>query len=343
MAVGASVILEQWFRNKEMALAMALNLAVSRIGSVINNFLSPLIADSAGVAVALWFGALVCAGSLACTMVIVPLDRAAEKRIKEYKPTMQREGGDNGDVFESTESPLSAYAESHKILQDGLEGEATRIRTRSASSAAGGGAVDFGDGNSFEDVNPLAGCKYVRKFSVPFWLLTSCCLVIYGDVIPFNSVASGIFMERDYFVPQPRGSCALESPDECPNVNNVPNEHCETGHKYQPPLKESINEDKVDCTDSDWKKTEGDKCAKVYCKAEKKAIGKANTVYSIPYLMSGFLSPFCGGAVDKVGGRAFICVASGIMLIIVHALLGFTDIVSSQQCNVSRDTSKDKV
>ena len=87
MAVGASVILEQWFRNKEMALAMALNLAVSRIGSVINNFLSPLIADSAGVAVALWFGALVCAGSLACTMVIVPFDRTAEKRIKEYKAT----------------------------------------------------------------------------------------------------------------------------------------------------------------------------------------------------------------------------------------------------------------
>ena len=77
MAVGASVILEEWFRNKEMALAMALNVAVSRIGSVVNNILSPAIAESGGgVPLAFWVGALICGGSLACTMVIMPIDRA---------------------------------------------------------------------------------------------------------------------------------------------------------------------------------------------------------------------------------------------------------------------------
>jgi MFS family permease len=41
MSVGSSVILEEWFRNKEMALAMGLNVAISRIGSVVNNVVSP--------------------------------------------------------------------------------------------------------------------------------------------------------------------------------------------------------------------------------------------------------------------------------------------------------------
>ena len=49
------------FGTKEMALAMALNLAVSQICSVLDIFLSPLIADSTGVALALRFDALVCA------------------------------------------------------------------------------------------------------------------------------------------------------------------------------------------------------------------------------------------------------------------------------------------
>ena len=68
MAVGTSVILAEWFQNKEMALAMALQVAVSRIGSVINNVMSPAIADGSGVPTALWVGAIICGArcALAC-------------------------------------------------------------------------------------------------------------------------------------------------------------------------------------------------------------------------------------------------------------------------------------
>jgi len=49
MSVGASVLLAEWFAGKEMASAMAINVAISRVGSVINNFLSPAIANSTNV------------------------------------------------------------------------------------------------------------------------------------------------------------------------------------------------------------------------------------------------------------------------------------------------------
>ena len=53
------------------------------------------------------------------------------------------------------------------------------------------------------DMNPLAGCKDVKKFRLSFWLLTVCCVVVYGDVIPFNNVASTLLLERDFFKYQP--------------------------------------------------------------------------------------------------------------------------------------------
>ena len=345
MAVGASVILEEWFRNKEMALAMALNVAVSRVGSVINNILSPTVADATNVPVALWLGAVICCGSLACTMIILPVDRAAARRVRAEETARRllvggdegsREGGSFSEspLFAGVDNDNTSSSSSKAVVDDGLAGEATRMRTRSASSAADGHGEPYLDGDGEQEArstNPLAGCKDVSKFGRSFWLLTVCCVVVYGCVIPFNSVASSLLMERDFFVPQPHGSCALMHPNLCPNATNVARGPadggtCETHHKYQPPLKASIDADDVVCTDKDWTQATGPTCAKEYCKAEKKAEGKVATVFSIPYFMSAFLSPILGGGVDKVGGRAVICLGSGLMLVAVHGLLGFSSV-----------------
>ena len=94
---------------------MGLNLAISRIGSVVNNgvcqdppfitacrcaidlawnhtthltpyfssVVSPAVANSTNVPFSLFFGAFICGASLFCTMVIYPLDLAAEQRVKK--------------------------------------------------------------------------------------------------------------------------------------------------------------------------------------------------------------------------------------------------------------------
>ncbi|EED91930.1 transporter belonging to the MFS superfamily [Thalassiosira pseudonana CCMP1335] len=43
----------------------------------------------------------------------------------------------------------------------------------------------------------------VKRFGPLFWLLTLSCFVVYGCVLPFNNVASGILLERSYFSASP--------------------------------------------------------------------------------------------------------------------------------------------
>ena len=43
--------------------------------------------------------------------------------------------------------------------------------------------------------------KALLRFRASFWMLTWSCVAVYGCVLPFNNVASGVLMERDYFKP----------------------------------------------------------------------------------------------------------------------------------------------
>ena len=41
MSVAQSAIVSQWFKGKELAMALGLNLSISRLGSVINGIVIP--------------------------------------------------------------------------------------------------------------------------------------------------------------------------------------------------------------------------------------------------------------------------------------------------------------
>ncbi len=199
MAVGSSVILNEWFQGKEMAFAMALNVAVARVGSVVNNVVSPVIADQTNVPTALWLGDIMCGLGLACAILLYPIDKAAIARVKLAKD-------------EQRAAAVSA-----------------------AGFASDGPAIDYPTVDAVPDDNPLAGCKYVAKFSPSFWVLTLCCVVVYGCVLPFNNIASSLLMERDFFKPQP-AVCALLDPSACQSATNGPNELCMGDANWQLPL-----------------------------------------------------------------------------------------------------------
>lgn len=66
------------------ALALGINLSIARVGSAINDKTSPAIAELFGVnglPYALFAGAIICACSLTCALIVVPLDRRADKKI----------------------------------------------------------------------------------------------------------------------------------------------------------------------------------------------------------------------------------------------------------------------
>lgn len=83
LTVAQSAIVSQWFKGKELALALGLNISVARLGSSLNSMLSPLMVSS-GPAPNLWIpcfvGIIFCIISFLFGVVLCWMDKEADKR-----------------------------------------------------------------------------------------------------------------------------------------------------------------------------------------------------------------------------------------------------------------------
>ncbi|GMI15107.1 hypothetical protein TrLO_g4155 [Triparma laevis f. longispina] len=344
LTVAQSAVLAQWFVGKELAFAFGINLSISRLGSVINNYVSPAVADDFafsdfnGVSLALWVGALICGGSLFTAFMIVPIDKSASKRLKDSRKanddlttSLLEDGGKDRSKTSSFDGIRAVSAErlstSAMLLHDEEEDEEIRLTD-------------------------------VKNFGVIFWLLSLSCLVVYGCVLPFNSFASGILSERNYFK-APSSSCVLEFSTQCSsgllavNATNNPARddgdfssgvsNC-PGNDYAPVFPSSLDSvtcegfsglncekssytftdlksSDIDCDDDFWAKG----CTKNYCDTYSSATKTADSVMSIPYFISAGMSPLLGFLVDRIGYRAIVASLAPCMLVWVHLTLGFSD------------------
>jgi MFS family permease len=75
LGVGNSAILSIWFEGKELAFAFGLNLSIARLGSVINNLVSPTLANGMNIQFAFWFGVILCGGSIVACLLISSIDK----------------------------------------------------------------------------------------------------------------------------------------------------------------------------------------------------------------------------------------------------------------------------
>lgn len=297
LSVGQGATLSEWFAGKEVAFAFGLSLSISRLGSVINNLVSPALTNSAGIEFALWFGAILCGISVFCTVCIASINKS-----------------------------FDLYMESHKdggllAINDEQDQEGQLIENESSKSA--------GSTESDEAKDPVK-LSDVFSFKQAFWIVTLSCVVVYGCVLPFNNIASSLLLERDYFM-SPPSACHLLDPTKCQSDVNVPVD-CPSSSWYQPPIPTEATIDNViynplstsdiDCTSDAW----SDGCLKTYCDRQSDAVVEAGTIMSIPYIISACLSPFLGGYVDRYGMRAIIATIAPAALIIVHSLLGFTNV-----------------
>ncbi|XP_064624959.1 major facilitator superfamily domain-containing protein 1-like [Lineus longissimus] len=70
-----------WFRDKELALAFGMTLAFSRLGSVLNFFLTQNIEQAIGLQWTLWFGAMLCGLGFVSAIIVSILDRWGMKQL----------------------------------------------------------------------------------------------------------------------------------------------------------------------------------------------------------------------------------------------------------------------
>ncbi|CAH0475668.1 unnamed protein product [Peronospora belbahrii] len=82
LGVAQGTLVASWFKNSELALALGINLSVARLGSVINNELSPIVAQASDVSTALWVGVIMCLASTFTVLLVIPIDKRGEKLAK---------------------------------------------------------------------------------------------------------------------------------------------------------------------------------------------------------------------------------------------------------------------
>lgn len=306
LAVANSAVLSEWFKGKELAFAFGLNLSVARLGSVLNNFISPRLASAAGIPFASWFGAILCGVSVMNTLVISSID-------KRYDGA----AGKGGDM----EKPLIG------VDDDAEEGNSSSNPIRDGNNDDDDEQALAALDSSYTDEKPAF--RDVLSFSQAFWLLAVSCVVVYGCVLPFNNIASTLLLERDYFV-APESNCALTNPALCQTDSNVPLQSCVNYYltsTNQPPLPSNSTDIVIDCSAelNDNGNYDGS-CFDIYCTRLQEAEEDATATMSIPYFISAGLSPFLGAAVDRYGQRAIIAAMAPLILIVVHLSLAISDV-----------------
>ena len=320
LSVANSAILADWFEGKELAFAFGLNLSIARLGSVINNLVSPPLATSVNVVFALWFSAILCGGSVCAALAIMPIDRSFEDEENAAKPKL-------------------VLDESTGIINPLLEDEGLSVHDIDSNRRTSGDGKPILKKEVDADEKQEIEFKEVFSFSLGFWLLVISCLVVYGCVLPFNNIASSLLLERDYFM-EPDSDCVLTDMQMSENTNEDDNDYnppvnCPSSKWYQPPLPDSCDDGNgknysnlkssdIDCTADEW--TDKGSCGYYYCDRQETATLQATTIMSIPYIISACMSPILGKVVDTIGRRAIIATMAPVLLIAVHGSLALSDI-----------------
>ena len=204
LGVANSAVLSLWFQGKELAFAFGLNLSVARLGSVLNNLISPLLTSTVGIQFALWFGSILTGASILCVFVISSIDGQYDK--KSNTAIDAKVGFDHNDEF----------ADEGNMRQPLLEIDAPTSNDQKALSEAHS-STETGQEDKAKD-RPV---WTINTFGQAFWLLAISCVVVYGCVLPFNNIASSLLLERNYFQ-APEAGCHLLYPTQCQNSTNVP-------------------------------------------------------------------------------------------------------------------------
>lgn len=215
LSVAMSAMIAQWFSGKELALALGVNLALARLGSVVNDLASLKIAQTQPIYWATWVGAFICVASLLATITVFFIDRRSVDVLKKNRAILKEEGA-TPRVFASTQHVgFAASADGAHVTSEtdhffpSVNGHNHHHHHDVDKRLAAGGAADSrrpsvaSSRSSIEDDVDKEGLQEehielssILKFPMTFWMLTLSCLTVYCAVLPFNNIASKFIKEK---------------------------------------------------------------------------------------------------------------------------------------------------
>ncbi|GJJ68892.1 hypothetical protein EMPS_01238 [Entomortierella parvispora] len=195
--VAQSAITVKYFRGKELAMALGVNLCVSRLGSVLNDVLSVYIWSRSSVPAAFWGGFVSCVLSLLCACMLVWLDLRYGDTMTTPPPLERSRPSsclvDSSLTFEGTEDPTS-HSEKKSTESQRLSPPSIREEAREPTSTLGvHGYLQRPATNTTQTV-----MKQLFDYSPRYWILLFMALLLIGVVVPFNSIHAGFLQKRWY-------------------------------------------------------------------------------------------------------------------------------------------------
>jgi MFS family permease len=334
--VANTAFITNWFEGNELAFAFGISMAASTLGRVWNNLMSPyLLYMFNDINVSFLFGFLLC---LFCNLIIF-FTMWIERRITITVITLKEGCEDYKALNKSSHHGGGASHELQSLdaVQYGCgEMELNPLRTLESSSEERK-RRPFSVDEKVEEVDEAVeedqrqqsvGIYEVFYFNLDFWLLVIMCFICYGIVFSFNYISTSLLMERDYFKSLPQ-SCHLLDSRQCYDSLTNPAIDCPFGTNYQALLPcnyssyDPFLSSDVDCSHDEWV---NNPCTQEHCQRFNSATWYANSVMSIPYVVTAITSPIFGYFLDKVGFRGKLCLLFPLILIIVHCCFAFSNI-----------------
>jgi hypothetical protein len=182
LGVANSAILSVWFEGKELAFAFGLNLSIARLGSVINNLVSPALANSAGIQFALWFGVILCGSSIAAVLIVASVDTHVDYLIESnggaHVPLVDKDEEEivlnKGNSTDSRDRNNETIRES--LVKGAYDGPNGRRPSNSISYTTDPSYRTSIDAKAKEEIT----WEDVKSFQPIFWILAVICVVVYG-------------------------------------------------------------------------------------------------------------------------------------------------------------------
>ncbi|KAF0715132.1 Aste57867_3548 [Aphanomyces stellatus] len=288
MWVAQSSFVTLWFDSSDLAFAFGVNTLFARLGTVINDKLSPKVADDYSATTALWLGSFFCLLSLVCTIVLVALDRRVEI--------------------------ANAKAATAKFIAASSNPEPPPMRLQDL----------FTFSRSFW----LIACKYVAFYAClgPFNNVASSLLLErdFFKVPPVACQRCGVGEYTRYCdAISPR--CPSAPPFAWPLPHLAKNCSIQTPFdQYRcsksPPY---IQDDGINCDDIAWR--QGPFTAR-YCQTKSQAAEAATSAMSLTPLIVAFVAPLSGTMIDLVGLRPLLALVAECLVLAAHLCLTFTTV-----------------